>query len=38
MKQKYSDLVDPKPEEKRTGNEIIEMMKQKIADIGGEAD
>lgn len=38
MKQKYSDLVDPKPEEKRTGNEIIEMMKQKIADIGGGAD
>lgn len=38
MKQKYSDMVNPKPEETRTGQEIIEMMKQKIADIGGEAD
>ena len=38
MKLKYTDLIDPKPEEKRTGNEIIEMMRKKIADIGGDSD
>lgn len=38
MKQKYSDMVNPKPEETRTGQEIIDMMKNKIAKIGGEPD
>lgn len=38
MKQKYSDMVNPKPEEARTGQEIIDMMKNKIAKIGGEPD
>lgn len=38
LKVKYADIINPKPEEKRTGSEIIEFMKQKIADIGGEAD
>ena len=36
MKQKYSDMINPKPEETRTGQEIIDMMKNKIAEIGGE--
>ena len=38
MKQKYSDMINPKPEETRTGQEIINMMKNKIAEIGGEPD
>lgn len=38
MKQKYSDMVNPKPEETRTGQEIIDMMKNKIAQIGGDPD
>lgn len=37
LKIKYADMINPKPEEKRTGGEIIEIMKQKIAGIGGEA-
>lgn len=35
---RYADAINPKPEEKRTGNEIIEMMRKKIADIGGDSD
>lgn len=38
MKQKYSDMVNPKPEETRTGQEIIDMMKNKIAQIVGDPD
>ena len=38
MKQRYIDIIDPKPEEKRTGSEIIDMLKNKLAEIGGEPD
>lgn len=33
---KYADIINPKPPENRTGNEIIEHMKAKLAKIGGE--
>lgn len=38
MKQKYYDIINPKSEETRTGQEIIDMIKNKIANIGGESD
>ena len=38
MKQRYADIIDPKPEEKRTKGEIVDMIKNKLAEIGGEPD
>lgn len=38
IKNSYSEIINPKPEETRTGQEIIDMMKNKIAEIGGEPD
>ena len=35
MKLRYYDLIQPKPEENRTPEEIIGNMKGKIARIGG---
>ena len=35
MKIRYYDLIQPKPEESRTPEEIIGNMKEKIARIGG---
>ena len=36
MKIRYYDLENPKPAETRTGREVIEQMRTKIARIGGE--
>lgn len=36
MKNRYYDLESPKPVETRTGKEIIDQIKAKIARIGGE--
>lgn len=38
MKQHYTDIIDLKPEEKRTKGEIVDMIKNKLAEIGGEPD
>lgn len=36
MKARYADIVRPKPEETRTGSEIIEKMREKLREVGGE--
>jgi hypothetical protein len=36
IKQRYADIIHPKPEETRTGDEIIEHMKEKLKRLGGE--
>lgn len=33
---KFADIINPPPAETRTGDEIIEHMKAKLAQIGGE--
>lgn len=38
IKQKYFDLITPKQEEKRTGQDIVNMIKNKIAKIGSDPD
>nr|DAH89109.1 MAG TPA: hypothetical protein [Caudoviricetes sp.] len=35
MKTRYIDIIDPPPEETRTGEEIIAQMKSKLGQIGG---
>ncbi len=37
MKERYIDIVRPKPMENRTSNEIIGSIKAKLARMGGEA-
>lgn len=36
IKMRYIDLINPKPEDTRTGEEVIEHMKSKLRTIGGE--
>lgn len=36
IESRYCDVIDPKPEETRTSEEIISSIKEKIARIGGE--
>jgi hypothetical protein len=36
MKQRYADIIHPKPEETRTSDEIISHMKEKLKRLGGE--
>lgn len=38
IKARYIDIIDPPPEETRTGDEIIAQMKAKLGQIGGEPD
>lgn len=35
LKTKFSDILNPKPEDKRAPKEIVEHLKSKIAQIGG---
>lgn len=36
IKVKYTDIINPRPEEKRTRTEIIDQMKLRLQQIGGE--
>lgn len=36
IKTRYIDIIDPPPEETRTGAEIVAQMKAKLGQIGGE--
>ena len=36
IKTRYIEIIDPSPEETRTGEEIIAQMKAKLGQIGGE--
>jgi hypothetical protein len=36
IKARYADLIEPKPEETRTPEQIVDRMKEKIAKVGGE--
>ena len=36
IKARYIEIIDPPPEETRTGEEIIAQMKAKLGQIGGE--
>jgi hypothetical protein len=36
IEMRYIDLINPKPEDTRTGEEVIEHMKSKLRTIGGE--
>ena len=36
IKVRYIEIIDPPPEETRTGEEIIAQMKAKLSQIGGE--
>ncbi len=36
IKVRYIEIIDPPPEETRTGEEIIAQMKAKLGQIGGE--
>lgn len=36
MKSRYMDLIDPKPEETRTGEEIVQHVSEKLAKLGGD--
>lgn len=36
IEMRYIDLVNPKPEDTRTGDDVIEHMKLKLRTIGGE--
>lgn len=38
IKARYIEIISPPPEETRTGEEIIAQMKEKLGQIGGEAD
>lgn len=38
IKTRYIDIIDPPPEETRTGEEIIAQIKEKLDRIGGEPD
>lgn len=38
MKLRYTELINPKPEDTRTGSEIVSHMKEKLREIGGAAD
>ena len=37
IKARYLEIIDPPPEETRTGEEIIAQMKAKLGQIGGDA-
>lgn len=37
IKARYIEIIDPPPEETRTGEEIIAQMKAKLGQIGGDA-
>lgn len=36
IEMRYIDLINPKPEDTRTGDDVIEHMKLKLRTIGGE--
>jgi len=38
IKTRYIEIIDPPPEETRTGEEIIAQIKAKLGRIGGEPD
>lgn len=38
MKLRYTEIIDPKPEDTRTGSEIVSHMKEKLREIGEAAD
>lgn len=37
IKARYIEIIEPPPEETRTGKEIIAQMKAKLGQIGGDA-
>ena len=36
LKLRYTDIIDPKPEETRTGEEIVDHVKGMLANLGGD--
>lgn len=38
MKNRYADIIDKKPKDNRSSEEIIDLIKSKLAKIGGEPD
>lgn len=36
LKLRYMDIIDPKPEETRTGEEIVQHLSEKLAKLGGD--